>query len=136
MTATEAEQKETPLESHPASHEHEHPSDRKYVVIAIILAVITGAEVGTYFWEDIFASEPTTTLLVATLFPMMVAKFAIVCGWFMHLRFDNPIFRRVFVFGLVLAIAVYSIALLAMQFFSEDWTEEQDRPGVVVEEPA
>ena len=42
----------------------------------------------------------STTLLVATLFPMMIAKFAIVCGWFMHLRYDNPLFRRIFVFGL------------------------------------
>jgi hypothetical protein len=55
---------------------------------------------------------------VATLFPMMIAKFAIVCGWFMHLRYDNPLFRRVFVFGLVLAIGVYAAALSSMQCWS------------------
>jgi hypothetical protein len=49
---------------------------------------------------------------------MMIAKFAIVCGWFMHLRYDNPLFRRVFVFGLVLAVTVYIIVLLVMQYFS------------------
>ena len=38
---------------------------------------------------------------------MMIVKFAIVCGYFMHLQYDNPIFRRVFVFGLVLAVVVY-----------------------------
>jgi cytochrome c oxidase subunit IV len=60
---------------------------------------------------------------VATLFPMMIAKFAIVCGWFMHLKFDNPIFRRVFVFGLVLAVVVYAgIMLTAMEFWSSAFT--------------
>ncbi len=36
----------------------------------------------------------------------------------MHLRYDNPLFRRVFVFGLMLAVSVYLIVLLVMQFFS------------------
>jgi hypothetical protein len=52
---------------------------------------------------------------------MMIAKFFIVCGWFMHLRYDNPLFRRVFVFGLILAIFVYAIMGLAFEFFSDDY---------------
>ena len=96
---------ETPHADHEA-HQHTHPSDATYIKIALILGGVTALEVGTYFVED-----ASTTLLVATLFPMMIVKFAVVCGWFMHLRFDNPIFRRVFVFGLVLAIVVYCIAL-------------------------
>jgi cytochrome c oxidase subunit 4 len=105
-----------PAESDHEAGQHAHPSDRSYLVVALILAVITAAEVGTYFMED-----PSTTLLVALLFPMMVAKFAIVCGWFMHLRFDNPIFRRVFVFGLLLAVSVYIVALTAMQFWDSGY---------------
>jgi cytochrome c oxidase subunit 4 len=99
------------------AHQHSHPSDRSYLVVALILAVITGAEVGTYFLED-----ASTTLLVILLFPMMIAKFAIVCGWFMHLRYDNPLFRRVFVFGLVLAVVVYLIAMTAMEFWTDGWS--------------
>jgi cytochrome c oxidase subunit IV len=106
---------EAPHVAHEA-HQHTHPSDRSYIIVAVILAVITAVEVSTYFIED-----ASTTLLVATLFPMMIAKFAIVCGWFMHLRYDNPIFRRVFVFGLVLAIAVYCVALTAMNFWSSSY---------------
>ncbi|HEX6165864.1 MAG TPA: cytochrome C oxidase subunit IV family protein [Acidimicrobiales bacterium] len=98
------------------AHQHTHPGDSKYYVVAAILAVITALEVGTYFLED-----PSTTLLVAALVPMMVAKFAIVAGWFMHLRYDNPLFRRVFVFGLLLAVAVYIIVLLSMQYFSDSY---------------
>jgi cytochrome c oxidase subunit IV len=105
-----------PAEIDHEAGQHSHPSDRSYLVVALILAVITAAEVGTYFMED-----PSTTLLVALLFPMMIAKFAIVCGWFMHLRFDNPIFRRVFVFGLLLAVSVYLVALSAMQFWDSGY---------------
>jgi cytochrome c oxidase subunit 4 len=111
----------TDLHTHPGSapephhqvHEHDHPSDRKYVVVAVILAVITALEVSTYFWED-----ASTTVLVLTLFPMMIIKFGVVCAYFMHLKFDNPLFRRVFVFGLVLAVTVYTAALSAMEFFA------------------
>jgi cytochrome c oxidase subunit IV len=120
MTATDVEPTE-PSETMPASHVeahgHQHPTDRQYVVIALILGVITAAEVSTYFMKD-----PSTTLLVAMLFPMMIAKFAIVCGYFMHLRFDNPLFRRVFVFGLLLAVVVYAaIMMTTMEFWSSDY---------------
>jgi cytochrome c oxidase subunit 4 len=110
----------TDLQTHddPAAHEHKHPSDRQYVVIAIILAVITAAEVATYAL-DIF-DDFSTAALVATLFPMMILKFGIVCAYFMHLKYDNPLFRRIFVFGLLLAITVYTVALTAMQFWSGD----------------
>ena len=95
---------------------HNHPTDLKYVKIAAILAVITGAEVSTYFWND-----ASTAALVGVLFPMMIAKFAIVTGYFMHLKYDNPLFRRVFVFGLTLATAVFIIVFFAFDFFSDDY---------------
>ncbi len=98
------------------AHQHTHPSDRSYVIVALILAAITALEVGTYFIED-----ASTTLLVASLFPMMIAKFAIVCGWFMHLRYDNPLFKRVFVGGLVLAVFVYTIVLTTMEFWDSGY---------------
>jgi cytochrome c oxidase subunit 4 len=98
------------------AHQHAHPSDRNYIVVAVLLAAITALEVGTYFLED-----PSTTLLVVALFPLMIAKFAVVCGWFMHLRYDNPLFKRVFVFGLSLAIGVYIIVLTSMQFWDSGY---------------
>ena len=101
-------------------HAHDHPSDGDYVKIAIILGVITAAEVGTYFWKDIFGSEPTTLALVATLFPMMIAKFLIVIGYFMHLRFDSRIYRRLFITGIILAIAVFMIVLLTFGVFARN----------------
>jgi len=106
----------TPAEPHHQAHEHTHPSDKMYIIIAIILAVITALEVGTYVFDD-FYEDKGTAWLIGTLFPMMIAKFAIVCGYFMHLKYDNPIFRRIFVFGLVLAVLVFTAALTSMQLF-------------------
>lgn len=98
---------------------HDHPTDALYVKIALILGALTALEVGTYFWEDIFGSAPSTLALIITLIPMMIAKFIIVTGYFMHLKYDNPLFRRVFVFGLVLATAVFLIALTAFEFWDD-----------------
>ncbi|MET0727747.1 MAG: cytochrome C oxidase subunit IV family protein [Acidimicrobiales bacterium] len=95
---------------------HEHPSDMDYVKIAAILGVITAAEVATYFWEG-----ASTATLVAVLFPMMIAKFMIVAGYFMHLKYDNPIFKRVFVFGLLLAVVVYMILFFSLQFWDGEY---------------
>jgi cytochrome c oxidase subunit 4 len=95
---------------------HDHPTDLKYVKIAALLGVLTTLEVGTYFIED-----ASTTLLVVTLFPMMIAKFLIVTAYFMHLKYDNPLFRRVFFFGLVLAVAVFLIMLSTFEFWNGDF---------------
>lgn len=95
---------------------HRHPSDLQYVKIAVFLGLLTAAEVSTYFFKDL-----STTVLVAVLFPMMIIKFAVVTGYFMHLKYDNPIFKRVFVFGLVLATVVYTIALFAFEFWDDQY---------------
>jgi caa(3)-type oxidase subunit IV len=105
--------------SEAAEHEvdetvHTHPTDWQYVKIAIFLAVLTALEVSTYFIED-----ASTTLLVAILFPMMIVKFATVTGYFMHLKYDNPIFKRVFVFGLVLSTVVFCIVFFAFEFWDD-----------------
>lgn len=108
----------TPVEPHHETHEHQHPSDRQYIVIAVILAIITAAEVLTYVFDDFF-DDAGTGVLIATLFPMMILKFVVVCAYFMHLKYDNPIFRRIFVFGLLLAVGVFMAAMTSMQLFAD-----------------
>jgi cytochrome c oxidase subunit 4 len=93
----------------------EHPSDWKYVQIALILGFVTALEVLTYFFEM------STLQLVVVLFPMMIFKFLMVIFYFMHLKYDNPLFKRVFLFGLLLAISVFTIALFAFEFWSADY---------------
>jgi cytochrome c oxidase subunit 4 len=97
-------------------HQHTHPSDGQYILIALILAAITALEVATYYVD--FFKDHFEFLLIALL-PMMIVKFGIVAAFFMHLRFDNKILRRVFVSGIVLATAVYMIALSTFHVFTK-----------------
>jgi cytochrome c oxidase subunit 4 len=92
--------------------DHGHPSDRSYVRIAVVLAVLTAAEVATFYFEDQLGG-----LLAPSLIVMMIVKFFLVAAWFMHLRFDHNLFTRVFVSGLALAVAVYMGALASFKFF-------------------
>jgi cytochrome c oxidase subunit 4 len=82
-----------------------HPGPRQYVMVAAVLAVATAIEVAWYY-----LSVPHA-LFVALLLLLAVLKFALVALWFMHLRFDNQIFKRLFVTGLLLALTVYLIVL-------------------------
>jgi cytochrome c oxidase subunit IV len=105
---------------------HAHPSDRSYVGIALILALITAAEVATFYLEDELGS-----VLIPALLVMMVVKFAMVAGWFMHLRFDSNLFTSLFVSGIVLAVSVYLAMLAAFEFFSDDG---EPAPAIEAEE--
>ncbi|HUR49752.1 MAG TPA: cytochrome C oxidase subunit IV family protein [Acidimicrobiales bacterium] len=104
MTTTPATHESQEVDEH---HERPHPSDKQYVIIGLILAAMTAVEVGLYY-VDIGSLNNTTLILLA------VVKFFIVAAFFMHLRFDRPILRRLFVTGIVLAIAVYMAYLTTL----------------------
>ncbi|MGI8425617.1 MAG: cytochrome C oxidase subunit IV family protein [Actinomycetota bacterium] len=93
---------------------HKHPSEIEYVKIAIILAVVTAAEVGVYYVE---ALKPYLKLILSV---MMVVKFVYVASWFMHLKFDSHVFRRFFILGIVLALFVFGIVLWTFTFVISD----------------
>jgi len=95
---------------------HDHPSDWEYVKIAVVLAVITAVEVLTYF-ESVFTIFQTRWVLLSSLFVMMVVKFWLVARMFMHLKQDRPVLSQTFVFGIILAVAVYIAMLAAFNFF-------------------
>lgn len=96
---------------------HDHPSDWAYVKIALLLAAITAVEVLTYFESAITVFE-NNSVTIASLMVMMVVKFYLVAMYFMHLKTDNSIFTKLFVAGLLLATAVYVIALAAFEFWA------------------
>ncbi len=87
---------------------HGHPGPVKYVMIAIVLAVVTAIEVGLYY------IDLPSGLLVALLLGLAFIKFSMVAAYFMHLRFDSRLLRRLFVTGIALAVAVYTVALLTL----------------------
>jgi len=88
----------------------DHPDSSQYIVIGIILAVFTAIEVAISF-----AAVPGH-LAIPSLIVLTVVKFALVVLWFMHLRFDSGWFRRLFVFGLVIALAVYAATISLMLY--------------------
>ncbi len=90
---------------------HAHPNDLQYVLVALFLAVITGAEVGLYYVDMDFV--PYAVILTV----LMIVKFATVAMFFMHLRFDHKLFRAVFLTGIVLATGVYLIVLFTFHVF-------------------
>jgi cytochrome c oxidase subunit IV len=108
--ATESPDADAPATSE-AHDAHEHPSDMVYVWIALILAAFTAIEIALYY-IDVGGAE------VPALLTLMVVKFVIVAGYFMHLKFDGKIATRMFAVGLVLALAVYIAALSTFAFWA------------------
>ena len=99
----------TATETHEDAHEH-GMSDAGYIKIAVILALITGLEVSTYYVDF-------GPLFMPALLTMMVVKFVMVVSYFMHLKFDSKMFSFLFYTGLGLAIFVYCTALATFKFF-------------------
>jgi cytochrome c oxidase subunit IV len=77
--------------------EHAHPGAKTYVIVGVILAIITVAEVFFYTQESVRA------FLVLLLLVLSASKFVLVVGFYMHLKFDHPLFTGVFGFGLMVA---------------------------------
>src|SRR4029077_3958589 len=88
---------------------HEHPSDNVYILVALALAALTALEAGLYYIKGGLTYIP---LLI-----LMMLKFVIVAGFFMHLRFDSPLFRRLFAMGLGMAAFIYTVLLFLFGIF-------------------
>lgn len=121
--ATEAEIEETPFpdggavvgsatDEAGAPHAHKHPTEAQYVLIALFLAAVTALEVAVYYIDAV------KDQLVAILLVCAVVKFSVVVAFFMHLRFDSRLFRRLFLLGLGLAVFVFTIVLTTLHFWS------------------
>lgn len=86
--------------AHAEAHHDGHPTWKTYVVIGAILTAITAIEVA------IFYIPALAGVIVPVLLVLSAAKFAIVVLFYMHLKFDNPIFGRVFWAPFTLAMLV------------------------------
>jgi cytochrome c oxidase subunit 4 len=89
------------MSEHAQGHaEHEHPTWKQYKWVALWLTLITIVEVWVYYTP--FVNSP---LFAPTLLIMSAVKFIIVVMFYMHLKYDHWIFRRIFVGSLAIAIA-------------------------------
>jgi cytochrome c oxidase subunit 4 len=89
-----------------AEHAHGHsdvahkPKTKTYLIIAVMLAVITGVEVWVYY----IPGFPETAVFVPLLLTLSAIKFAMVVAFYMHLKYDHKIFRGLFVGPFIIAI--------------------------------
>ncbi len=109
----QAEQAE-PVE-HQADEHSQHPSDWQYIKVAIFLAVLTAIEVFTYF-ESVHRLN--NAAIFAVLIVIMILKFFYVAAWFMHLKFDSPLMRNIFLMGMGFALLVYLAMLTSFRIWA------------------
>lgn len=88
--------------------DHAHPTPAQYWKIAFVLATLTAIEVGIFYIDRELGLG---ALNAAILLVLAAAKFIIVVGWFMHLRFESPLLNRFFAGGFILASSIYAIVL-------------------------
>jgi cytochrome c oxidase subunit IV len=112
MATVHREELEPAGQAHLPEEDVAHPGPRQYVMVAVVLAVLTGLEVALFYLD--FLPSPA---VVASLLILMTLKFALVVLWFMHLRFDSGIYKRLFVAGLALALSVFLIVLVTFGVF-------------------
>ncbi len=91
---------------------HSHPGPRQYVLIGIVLVILTGVEVATSYLEG----HVNSNLLIVALGIMAAVKFFLVAAWYMHMKQDSSVFRRLFIAGFVLACTSCTASLFL--FFS------------------
>ena len=87
-----------------------HPSPLRYVIIAIVLSVVTAAEVSLYYLEGTIPDA----VIIPLLLIFAALKFGIVASWYMHLRTDRPVFRRFFILGASAAVVLYLVVLATL----------------------
>ena len=85
-----------------------HPTEAFYIRIALILAVVTGVEVWLSY------AGLTDSLTATGLVVLAAVKFIMVAAYFMHLKFDTRLVRRLFISGFVLAVFCYVSYLLTL----------------------
>lgn len=95
--------------SHEREHVEKHPGPLEYMQIGLILAVITGIEVAIYYMGL------SRALLVVALLVFSATKFGLVVLWFMHLKFDHPLFSTMFILGFMLAAAIFAVVLATVE---------------------
>ena len=114
MSSTDAPEKAAP-DAGVEPHHDGHPTPRDYVQIFVILFVVTALEVLASY-----VAMPEW-LFITGLTGMALAKFALVVGFYMHLKFDSRMFRRLFVFGIILALSVFALVLALFLFIGPDY---------------
>lgn len=87
--------------------ESPHVSTATYLKVGVVLAVLTALEVAVVYIESLKEYLAFLLLLIG------VIKFILVAMYFMHLKFDAPVYSRFFMIGLGLAL-ISMLAVIAI----------------------
>jgi caa(3)-type oxidase subunit IV len=85
-----------------------HVKWTKYVVVAVVLAVITGLEIALALGHFL-PQELTTVLLIG----FTLAKAALVMLFYMHLKYDTKWYSLALVFPLFMVVVLFGVVLIA-----------------------
>lgn len=88
-------------------------ADKTYVMVAIFLAVMTALEVIASYTKDQLGPFHDWVLIA-----LMLIKFVCVAMYFMHLKFDHALCRKIFFFGVIVAGLIYCGMLSTFQFWA------------------
>ena len=88
-----------------------HATPATYLAVALMLALLTAFEVAMLALPEGLRPPRWTLILVLMLFSAL--KFGIVLAFFMHLRYDHPLYIGLFVGGLIISAGTI-VALLVL----------------------
>ena len=89
--------------------EAHHPPDSFYVKVALWLGLVTAIEIAVSYIDI------PDWAIILSLVVLGAIKFIAVVAYFMHLKYDDKLLRKPFIAGIVTALAVYTIVLLAFK---------------------
>ena len=99
-----------------SGQEHAHGTFKLYTVLIVILAAVTFVEwqllPGKIFYSEALAA---TGIIKPLLIVMSAGKFFAVVFFYMHLKFDAVIFKRLFIGVLCLAITCVAVVMAVLK---------------------
>jgi cytochrome c oxidase subunit 4 len=82
-----------------------HPTPKTYWIIALALAIVTAVEIGIAYIEQ------AKGFVAPMLIVLGAIKFGVVVAFFMHLKFEKPLTRSLFLVGVFGAIVLFVVVL-------------------------
>ena len=89
-----------------------HATVRLYWIFAAILCAITFVEWLVFRDHELRAAHQ---IIVPLLLALSLTKFIMVCGWYMHLRFDHKWLWQIFAGALLMVGMVFALTIFALR---------------------
>ncbi len=87
-----------------------HATVKLYWIICVVLCLITAAEWAVFQLEHL---RGNAMFMIPALVIMSIVKFILVCGWYMHLRYDHPMLIKYYLSAIFLSGAtVFALGVL------------------------